>query len=141
MNGRAFFDTNILIYAFEQSRSEKTEAAALLLSKATVGRSGVLSYQVIHEFFNVALRKFRPVMTAVEARRVLRHFADTFQIVTPSSDTIARAIEVHRGFHFQWFDSLILAAALEARCDVLYTEDMQHGQEIDGLTVLDPFRQ
>jgi predicted nucleic acid-binding protein len=102
-------------------------------------QKGVISYQVVQEFFNVALRRFTPPMIAVEAEQ---YFTTVFRpILGVQSSTVLyiEALRLHAGGNLSWYDSLIVAAALEARCDLLLTEDLQHGQRFGSLRITNPF--
>ncbi len=133
MSDRVFFDTNILIYAFEKTATDKTIVALRMLRQAIVEDTGCISDQVLNEFFSVAFRKFRPGMTVQEAHRVLDYLSQAYKIVPSSSILLRRAFDLHHRFYLQWYDCLIVAAAHEADCTILYTEDLQHGQKIDQL--------
>lgn len=127
----AFFDTNILVYA--QETGSKAERARALFA---IG--GKLSVQVLNEFTSVARRKqgkdWREIGEAVaDALAVL----DPPQAITLDLHTAARALAERHSLSF--YDALIVAAAIEAGCDTLYTEDMQHGRAIGGLTICNPF--
>ena len=101
--------------------------------------TGVLSYQVIQELINIGFQKFRPAMTPAEAETYLEEVVREFEIVPWSPSLVRQAIGIRARYLFGWYDCLIVAAALESKCDVLYTEDLQHGQRIEGLTVVNPF--
>ncbi len=138
MNGRTFLDTNIFIYSFDQSSPSKARRSVNLIREAIDRRKGVVSFQVVQEFFNVALRRFATPMTTAEAAQYL---ATTFQplLSVQSSERLynrAFQIDSHR---LSWYDSLIVAAALESHSDVLLTEDLQDGQKFGSLIVRNPF--
>jgi predicted nucleic acid-binding protein len=139
MSGRFFLDTNIFVYTFDTSPSAKAEKAMELVKHAIKTRVGVISYQVVQEFFNVAMRRFEIPMTAAEADQ---YFAATFRpllAVHSSPVLFSEALRLGSKFQLAWYDSLIVAAALEAQCDVLYSEDLQHGQRLESVTVTNPF--
>ena len=100
---------------------------------------GVVSSQVVQEFLNVALRKFERPVSDEQTLRYLREVLDPLCSVFPSISLYERALSVHRRWRFSFYDSLIVAAALESDCKVLYSEDLQDGQEIESLTVVNPF--
>jgi predicted nucleic acid-binding protein len=126
-----FFDTNILVYAFLDVA--KREAALNLIASG-----GVISAQVLNEFTNVARRKREREWAEIKrAVSVIRsRFAD---IVPLTADIHASALELARDRRLSFYDALIVAAALEAGCNMLYTEDMQHGGKFGGLTIINPF--
>jgi predicted nucleic acid-binding protein len=127
----AFFDTNILVYA-QQANGKADRARALF----AVG--GKLSVQVLNEFTAVARRKQRK-----DWREIAEAISDVLAVVDPplaltlDLHTSARALaEEHR---LSFYDALIVASAIEAGCDLLYSEDMQHGRTIGGLSIINPF--
>lgn len=127
----AFLDTNILVYA--QGVGEKSETA-----RAVILSGGVISVQVLNEFVNVLRRKFRLDWDAIEdAVADVRTALDPVAAIDVSTHTDAVALA--RSYGFSFYDSLIVAAALAAGCDTLLTEDLQAGQRIGSLTVINPF--
>ena len=133
MPGKAFLDTNVLIYAVTQSDARAARAEELLIA------GGVVSVQILNEFTAVARRKllmpWTEVAEAVEAFLVL---CPSPIPVTLEIHGAARAIAEKNGFHI--YDALVVAAALDAGCTTLYSEDFQDGQRIEGkLTVRNPF--
>ncbi len=138
--GRAFFDTNVLVYCFDQKDARKRLIAhALVLEQGSL-EAGVISYQVHQEFTSVAIRLLRE---APKVRRILagfQHLSFGLKTVPPSEKLFQMAIDLWDRYSLAWYDALIVAAALEGRCDVLYSEDLQDGLEIDGLRIVNPFR-
>lgn len=133
MSDRVFFDTNVLLYTIGQHDARTPTAEALL------ARGGLTSVQVLNELASVAHRKLRmswpEVTDALGAIRIL--CPSPIPITAEMHDAGLRLAEQH-GFHI--YDALIVAAALEADCAILYTEDLQSGQVIDGrLTIQNPF--
>lgn len=130
--GKPFFDTNVIIYAFQKGASHQPTALDLL------AEGGVTSVQVLNEFASVARRKldftWAEIEEAVASIRVLLPDPAALQV-----QTHVRAIRLAQRFGFSIHDGLIAATALETGCRVLYTEDMQSGQKIEGLTVRNPF--
>jgi predicted nucleic acid-binding protein len=139
MSDRTFFDTNVVVYSLNPTDVRKAPIATAILRSAVKANTGVLSYQVIQELMNIGFSKFRPLMTPAEAVIYLDEVAREFEVVHWSDALVRRAISVRARYLFGWYDCLIVAAALEAKCDVLYTEDLQHGQRIDGVRVVNPF--
>lgn len=137
--GKFFLDTNILVYSFESNSPHKMEIARRLIREAVDLGRGVISYQVIQEFFNVAFRRFSTPMSQGEA---LLYYSSTLRplfAVGFSPVLLFRAIRVRDEHQVSWYDSLIFAAALESGCGVLYSEDFQHNAIIEGLRVQNPF--
>ncbi len=135
MRVEAFFDTNVLIYAVALDDARNARAEELLDS------GGMISVQILNEFVSVARRKiqmpWRNVTRALEAFRVL---CPSPLPITMEMHAAALKIAERHGYGI--YDALVVAAALEARCEVLYSEDFQDGQKIDGqLTIRNPFAQ
>jgi predicted nucleic acid-binding protein len=127
-----FFDTNVLVYAF--SEGPKREPA-----REALAAGGVISAQVLNEFTNVSRRKQKREWADIEA--ALAVVRDRFPEVAPlTADTHAAALALARDHGFPFYDALIVAAAIEAGCDTLFSEDMQDGRAIGGLTIRNPFR-
>ncbi|MGH9471323.1 MAG: PIN domain-containing protein [Terriglobales bacterium] len=138
--GRFFLDSNIFVYAFHPDADSKARRARELVRLAGTSGRGSVSYQVVQEFFSVALRKFRPKLPPAEAEYYLLHVFRPLLAVTASLELFGQTLELHRRSQLTWYDALIVAAALQARCSTLYTGDLQHGQQFGSLRVEDPFR-
>ncbi|SRR6266478_1167713 len=139
MNDRFFLDTNIFVYALPANPSGKKDRAAELVDRAIGSGKGVISYQVVQEFFSVAFRRFTPRMTSAEAEQYL---AATFQpllAVHSSYSLYVEALTLSRRYSLSWYDSLIVASASESQCSILFSEDLQDGQSFGGLKVRNPF--
>jgi len=140
MSDRFFLDTNIFVYSFDQSAAAKARKATQLIREALTTQKGVISYQVVQEFFNVALRRFSQPMKTADAEQYLSTVFRPLLGVHSSQALYKEALHLHAQMGFSWYDSLIVSAAIQARCDLLYTEDLQHGQRFGGLQVRNPFR-
>ena len=128
---KAFFDTNILVYT-ATSDAKKQQAVACL------GRGGCASVQVLNEFVHVARRKLRHDWPQIElALGLFRASLD--DVVPVTLNTHTGAVSLAREHSLSFYDALIVAAAIEAGCDTLFTENMQHGRSIGGLTIVNPF--
>ena len=134
MSGRAFFDTNVLIYSLGAKDPRGSQAEQLLLE------GGVVSVQVLNEFSDVARRKIRMSWDDIrQALRVIQFFCPDPVPIT--MDTHEHALIIAEGQDIRIYDALILASALGANCTTLYTEDLQDGQVIqEQLTIRNPFR-
>jgi predicted nucleic acid-binding protein len=117
----------------------KAQKAAQLIRKALTTQKGIISYQVVQEFFNVALRRFSQPMQAADAEQYLRVVFHPLLGVHSSQALYAEALHLHAQSGLSWYDSLIVSAALQARCNLLFTEDLQHGQRFKSLQVKNPF--
>jgi predicted nucleic acid-binding protein len=139
MSADFFIDTNILVYTFDERFPAKRERAMTLVQGALKSGRGVISYQVVQEFLNVAGRKFEKPLTLHDQRRYLDTVLDPLCEVFPSIGFYHKGITISERYGYSLYDSLIIAAALQAECKTLYTEDMRAGQTIDRLTITDPF--
>jgi predicted nucleic acid-binding protein len=137
MNVRSFLDTNILVYADDHDAPEKQAVATELLERARLGRWGVLSTQVLQEYFVAATRKL-DVPVEIARRKV--ELLSRLDLVLIDLPDILGAIDIQRLYGFGFWDALVVRAAKEAGCTALLTEDLQHGQRIDGLEIVNPFR-
>lgn len=139
MSARFFLDTNIFAYAAHPSSSSKTEISRRLIEDGLDSGNGIVSYQVVQEFFSAAFRKFPKPMSGAEAEEFLNTVFRPLLAVHSSPALFVSALQIYRQHSFSWYDSLIVAAAQEAGCSVLYTEDMQDGLRIGNLKVENPF--
>jgi len=139
MSDRFFLDTNIFVYSFDQSVTAKARKAAQLIRKALTTQKGVVSYQVVQEFFNVALRRFSQPMQTADAEQYLSTVFRPLLGVRSSPALYAEALHLQAQSGFSWYDSLIVSSAIQARCDLLFTEDLQHGQRFGTLQIENPF--
>ncbi|HOO71923.1 MAG TPA: PIN domain-containing protein [Spirochaetota bacterium] len=139
MNDKFFIDTNIFIYSFDPKNPLKQKIADDLIQKAVTSTKGCISFQVIQEFINVATRKFSVPLTAAECNSFLVTVFEPLCEVSSSIELYRKALEISDAWRYSFYDSLIIAAAITANCGILYSEDMQHGQKIQGLTIKNPF--
>jgi len=139
MSDRFFLDTNIFVYSFDQSAAVKAGKAAKLIRKALTTHKGIVSYQVVQEFFNVALRRFSRPMRLPDAQQYLAIVFRPLLTVHSSPALYAEALGLQSQSGLSWYDSLIVSAALQAQCDFLFTEDLQHGQRFGNLRVENPY--
>ena len=139
MPAEYFLDTNVIVYTFDRSAPEKQQQARTLLERALETGTGVISYQVTQEFLNVALQKFDRPFSEDEANRYLAEVLDPLCTVFPSLALYEKAISIQARWRFGFYDSLIVASALAAECSTLYTEDLQAGQQVESLTIRNPF--
>lgn len=139
MSDRFFLDTNIFVYSFDKNAPKKADRAAKLIRRAIEVGQGIVSYQVVQEFFNVALRRFAKPMSGADAEQYLSTTFRPLLAVHSSHGLYSRALQLAREHSLSWYDSLIVASAIEGRCGVLYSEDLQHGQRFGGLRIENPF--
>jgi predicted nucleic acid-binding protein len=130
--GKPFFDTNVLLYLLSEDNRKADRAEEI------IAEGGVISVQVLNEFTSVAFRKLG--MSYAEIRDVLATVRAVCQSQALTVDTHEHGLDIAERFGFSLYDSMIVSSAVESGCTVLYSEDMQHGQEIDGqLVIINPF--
>jgi predicted nucleic acid-binding protein len=139
MSVKCFLDTNIFVYSFDKSAPIKARTSSQLIRQAVATRTGIVSYQVVQEFLNVALRRFSQPMTNAEAEQYLSMVFRPLLAVHSSQALYSEALRLHGKHRLSWYDSLIVAAAIEAECGVLYSEDLQHGRKFGELQVRNPY--
>lgn len=136
MSGRIFLDTNVLMYADDLDAGPKRGVARTILERAFRERSGVLSTQVLQEFFAVSTRKLR-VDPGLARRKV--ELLSRLEVVEIDVQTVLSAIDLHRTHGFSIWDALVVRCAVRAGCETLVTEDLQAGRIIDGVRIENPF--
>jgi predicted nucleic acid-binding protein len=139
MSAKFFLDTNIVVYTFDTRAPKKKRRALELVEQALRTQQGVVSTQVVQEFLNVATRKFAVPLKLSDAQQYLQDVLSPLCSVFPSIDLFRHALVLQQDTQYSFYDSLIIGGALQAGCDMLYSEDLQHGQYIRGLQILNPF--
>jgi predicted nucleic acid-binding protein len=138
MSDASFFvDTNILVYAHHLSTGPKHDRAKQLVLDLWTSSSGVISTQVLQEFCFTVRRLARNFPIA-ELREMIRRFAQ-WRVVTNTSDSVLNALTLESRYNISFWDALIVNAAQVAEADVLYTEDLNHGQIFGSVRVVNPF--
>ena len=139
MSDRYFLDTNIFVYSFDPVDIRKARIAEELVTRGVGTRLGVISYQVVQEFMNVSLRRFMATMTVAELELYFFKVLLPMMTVPSSSGLFLEALRLQTAHQIAWYDSLIVSAAIQGDCEVLYTEDMQHGRRFGDLIIQNPF--
>lgn len=139
MTGLGFVDSNVLVYWLDVSEPEKQRHAETWLQHLWATRTGRLSFQVLLEFYVIVTQKIDITLSREEARTVARTLVAWDPVLTDHR-TITGAWAIQDRYQVSWWDSLIVSAAQIARCSYLLTEDLQHGQNLGGVEVVDPFR-
>ena len=140
MTAEAFIDTNIFIYQLDTRDPRKHAIAERIVSEALANENACISFQVIQECLNTLLRKAEITLDATATRAYLDTVLAPLYRVRSSLDLYRHALELQQRWHFSFYDSVIVAAALEAGCKRLLSEDLQHGQRIETLRIENPFR-
>lgn len=134
-----FLDTNVLVYLFDETDAAKHAVARGLVADALSSDSGAISFQVVQETLNVLTRKLKVIARAEDAELFMQHTLVPLWRVQPSPALYAAALDIGQRLRFGFYDSLVVAAALQAGCRRLLSEDLQHGQRIGKLRVENPF--
>lgn len=138
MNDKVFVDTNVLVYAHDTSAGEKHQKAREVVSDLWRSGLGLISTQVLQEFYNAITRKVPKPLSLEEARQKVRDFSK-WEVVVVNVDAILDAIAIQRKHGFSFWDCLILSAASTGGAVVLATEDLSDGQSIRGVLIKNPF--
>jgi predicted nucleic acid-binding protein len=136
--GRFFVDANLLVYAYDSSAGRKRKASSEILSLLWQHRTGILSTQVLQEFFVSLTQKVRNPILPETAREIVSDLL-RWPLVVNDGKNILRAIDFQVKYHFSFWDSLIVQAAVTSRSQYLLSEDLQDGQVIESVTILNPF--
>ena len=138
MSVENFLDTNIFVYLFDETDDDKRERAERLVQQALENETDCISYQVVQETINVITRKLNA--TPEKARQISERVLIPLWRVNPTRTLYQRGLDLQTRYRLSFYDSLIVASALAAGCKTLYSEDMQHGQHIEGVSITNPFR-
>lgn len=132
MQDKIFLDTNVLLYLLSDEIKKKTIAKKLLKENYSI------SIQVLNEFSNVSLRRFK--LSVADTKEIIEKISQRCIVYIYNKETILSALDLKERYRYQFYDSLILATALENGCNIVYSEDMQHNHTIENkLTIVNPF--
>ncbi|GMV73367.1 MAG: hypothetical protein AMXMBFR78_03180 [Rubrivivax sp.] len=140
MSEKTFLDTNIFVYHLDGADVRKQAIADALVRQALLSQDACISYQVVQECLNVVTTKARVPLTHAQAQTYLDAVLAPLVQVGASTALCLRALDLRARWQFSFYDALIVAAALAADCRRLLTEDLQHGQQIETLSIENPFR-
>lgn len=140
MSGEIFLDTNILVCVIDERDLRRQRAARELIQELIRSDSACVSWQVVQEFLNVATTKLKPRLSEALTKVYFETLLMPLCSIWPSQAILERAIELQAGHKLQFYDSLIVASALEAGCQSLYSEDLQTGRRFGDLTIENPFK-
>jgi len=138
MKDRTFFDTNVLVYGFDNSNGEKYDVASGLIMEAYEKRVGVISAQVLKEFYVTVTQKIPRKMDMDDAEQAIRDFS-VWTVVETDVPLILKAIDIQRRHSLSFWDAMVVAAARVSACTVLLTEDLSHDTFLDDVHILNPF--
>jgi predicted nucleic acid-binding protein len=140
MSDKYFLDTNVFVYSLAPLDPRKAVIAEKLVTQGVTSGLGVISYQIVQEFMNVSLRQFKATMTVTELERYFFKILLPMMRVPSSTELFLEALRLRATNQLAWYDSLIVAAAIQSHCKILYSEDLQDGQRFGDLVVENPFR-
>jgi predicted nucleic acid-binding protein len=135
---RVFLDTNILVYQFDYSAPIKQRRAEKLVGQSILEETAVISSQVVQEFMNVALKKFSTPLSVEDLESVMAILRPLCAHV-PTFDFYERALKLYALNSISFYGALIIQAAMDLRCSLLYSEDLQEGRQFESLTIKNPF--
>jgi predicted nucleic acid-binding protein len=139
MTARVFVDTNVLVYQLDQREPDKQVQARSWLDHLWGTQAGRTSFQVLQEFYITVTRKLEPGLEPEAARKIVRALW-AWRPVSVDERIFTDAWSIQDRFQLSWWDALIVSAARSAECPYLLTEDLQHGQDLDGVRVVSPFK-
>ena len=134
-----FLDSNIFVYLFDASVTNRHTLSRAVVTDAIKSARGVISFQVVQEVLNVITTKMPTPVSIEDAREFFDTVLKPMWRVYPNSNLYHRALNIRSRYRYSFYDSLIIAAALGSGCSELISEDLQAGQTIDGLTIINPF--
>jgi predicted nucleic acid-binding protein len=136
---QSFVDTNILLYAEDRDAKSKHAVARDLILKLWDDRKGVISVQVLQEFYVNATRKLKKPLTNPKALEIVEEYL-TWTVVENTSRLLTSAIRLHTKAQLSFWDAMVVQAAIEAGCELLYSEDLNDGQRFGSLVIVNPFK-
>jgi predicted nucleic acid-binding protein len=137
---RFFLDTNVVVYSFDYRSRSKQNRASDLVERALTTHRGIISYQVVQEFLNVAMGKFAGILSIAEAQVYLARVLMPLCEVFPSPALFSQALTISSESKVSFYDALIVGSAVAGDCRILWTEDLQHGRRFGNLEVGNPFK-
>jgi len=140
INDSVFIDTNILLYAYDRDAGVKHETAKKLIQQCWEKAIGVISIQVLCEFFVGVTRTGRSIISLEEAESIIRNLSYNWRVISPDVQMVMEAIRGRMEHQFSFWDALIWAAAKRAGVKGIYTEDFQSGQIVEGVEFNNPFK-
>lgn len=138
MKGRIFVDTNILIYAHDLDAGPRHDIAASVVEELWENENGIMSTQVLQEFYINVTKKINKPLSQAHARGIIENYL-SWHIEVNEPDTVLQASEIEERHLLSFWDALIIAAASRAKVDKILTEDLNHGQKIEGILIENPF--
>ena len=138
MNDKCFFDSNMLVYMMDASEPQKQAKARALFSECIANNSAVISTQCLQEFYNVTANKLK--QDKLNIKKIIHNYSEHIPTVQISPSLIEKAIDISIQTQFSFWDSLIVSAASYTKCSILYSEDLNDGQIVEGVKIQNPLK-
>lgn len=139
MNDKSFVDTNIMVYAHDLDAGEKHEIAKRTLITLWESGTGVISTQVLQEFYVTLTRKVPNPLKKSLVRSIIKNYL-VWEVVVNNGETILQAIEIEENYNISFWDAMIVSAAYSKNAAFIITEDLNDGQQIEGIIIVNPFK-
>ena len=136
---KIFLDTNIIVYAYDTSAGKKHKKAKDIMIDLWNSGNGVVSTQVLQEFFVTVTQKLSQKLDLESAKSIINGLLK-WNLVVNTGESVLEAIALHSRYGFSFWDAMIIEAAAQGGCDILLSEDLSHGQVIEGVTIKNPFK-
>lgn len=138
MKDKVFLDTNIMVYAHDRSSGDKYAVAREIMDYLWESRRGVISIQVLQEFFVCVTQKIlKPLL--IKNARIILEYLSTWDVVANDKYITLKAIDIQERYRFSFWDSMIIQAAIQGQARILLSEDLPDGQVVEDLKILNPF--
>jgi predicted nucleic acid-binding protein len=138
MKDRVFLDTNIIVYAHDRSSGDKNAIAREIMKNLWEGKKGVISVQVLQEFFVCVTKKIINPLP-IKSARIILEYLSSWDVVVNDKHITLKAIDLQEKYRLSFWDSLIVQAAVQSQAGILFSEDLPDGQIILGTRILNPF--
>jgi predicted nucleic acid-binding protein len=139
MHDRTFVDTNVLVYAHDLDAGKKHEVARARVTELWESQSGVISTQVLQELYVTLTRKIPSPLNRAQVRRILNNYL-AWDIAVNDGSVILQASEIEEAYSISFWDAMVVAAASMKNAAIILTEDLNEGQQLEGITIVNPFR-
>ena len=139
MSDRYFIDTNIFAYTFDKQSKKKAKISKEIVAHSLSSNEGIISYQVVQEFLNIATRKFKNPLKIQDSKIYLRKILLPLCEIYPSEILFELGLDIQSTTQYSFYDSMIIGSAIKGKCNKLYTEDLSNGHTIQGVTIVNPF--
>ncbi|MFQ5560297.1 MAG: PIN domain-containing protein [Nitrospinota bacterium] len=140
MSDRFFIDTNIFAYSFDSKSKKKQILSKDIIAQSLLSNEGIISYQVVQEFLNISTRKFKTPLKVQDSKKYLHKILFPLCEILPTEALFDIALDIQSTTNYSFYDSTIIAAAINGKCKKLLTEDLKNGHTLHGVTIVDPFK-